>query len=237
MFFTNLNAQSIKVAVAANFAQPMKALIKTYELQSQTRVKLITGSSGKLYAQIMHGAPFDLFFSADQEKVTRLKQNDKLVASSIFTYAQGHLVLWSKNTEKSPLQRLKSGEFNYVALANPKHAPYGLAAVDYLSDSSVDTINKRIIGENIAQAFQYAYSGSADLGFVALSQVSALPEKLGRFDRISSQSMRPILQDAALLKQAQNNIRAIEFLTFVKSPAGQEIIQKYGYTNRLKGLE
>lgn len=232
---SSVSAQTIKVAVAANFSQPMKALIKSYEEQSSTKVALITGSSGKLYAQIMHGAPFDLFFSADQDKVDKLETKNKIVPNTQFTYAQGHLVLWSKQVNSAPSERLKSGEFNYISIANPKHAPYGVAAVEYLSATNKAALKKRIIGENISQAFQYAYSGSADLGLVALSQVITLPAKQGVYEHIPANLMTPILQDAALLTSAKDKQSAIDFLLFVKSSTGQNIIERFGYSKVLQG--
>jgi molybdate transport system substrate-binding protein len=234
-FLSCANAQTIKVAVAANFAQPMKALIKSYEQQSSTKVTLITGSSGKLYAQIMHGAPFDLFFSADQDKVDRLETKDKIIPSTRFTYAQGHLVLWSKQVEKPLLKRLNSGDFNYVSIANPKHAPYGVAAMEYLNAINKAADKKQIIGENISQAFQYAYSGSADLGLVALSQVITLPTTQGIYERIPEHLTTPILQDAALLSRSKDKQETLDFLAFVKSPIGQNIIERFGYTNVPQG--
>lgn len=234
-FFSSVNAQTIKVAVAANFAQPMKALIKSYEQQSSTKVKLITGSSGKLYAQIMHGAPFDLFFSADQDKVDRLEVKNKIVPSTRFTYAQGHLVLWSKKIGSAPSERLKLDDFNFISIANPKHAPYGVAAMEYLNTTNKAALKKRIVGENISQAFQYAYSGSADLGLVALSQVITLPSTQGIYERIPEQSTTPIFQDVALLTRAKDKHGALDFLSFVKSPVGQNIIERFGYSKVLQG--
>ena len=173
-------ADEIKVAVASNFYPTMKVIAKLYELKTagstgHHKVVLIPGSSGKHYAQIMNGAPFDIFFSADTERARLLEQEGRVLAGTRFTYALGKLILWSSidNYVDSKGEVLNKKDFRYLAIANPKLAPYGKSAEEALRSLKLWTnLKERLVqGENIAQTFQFVSSGNAKLGFVAYSQI------------------------------------------------------------------
>jgi molybdate transport system substrate-binding protein len=226
-----LMAEDITAAVASNFTQVLRELALDFEKQSGHRVILAPGSSGRLYAQVVNGAPYDLFFSADAEKPAQLVANGLADADSLVTYALGSLVLWSTD----PAMPVTNGEAlrdagnNRVALANPRLAPYGAAAAQVLEQLAVPGIT-RVTGENITQAYQFVETGNVPLGFVALSQV--MDE--GRIRRgagwvVPQEMYEPIRQDVVLLSRLKPNYAAREFLDFVMSIQGKNIISKYGY--------
>ncbi len=228
-------SEAVNVAVASNFALPMKALVAEFERSSDHQVKLSFASSGKFYAQIVNGAPFSVFFSADQAKPAELEQYGFSVVGSRFTYAVGQLVLWS--AKPSYMEEGKSvlvnGEYRRIALANPKLAPYGAAAAEVLENLglTVKTQSKWVRGENIAQTYQLVSTGNADLGFVALSQISGSKFKnKGEYWLVPSELHSPIMQDAVLLKRGVHNKAALALIAFVRSKAGSKIIESYGYT-------
>lgn len=222
-------ADTIHIAVASNFTGAMKELIAEFEKYSPHRVKASYGSSGKIYAQIQHGAPFQIFFSADQAKPLALYQQG-LTQDSPFTYAFGALALWSSQTsfQHNELAHLQSNDFNKLSLANPKLAPYGIATLEVLKNLTLiqATQKKWVKGENIAQAYQFVGSGNADLGFVALSQV----KHKASYWQVPSKLYSPIRQDAVLLSSGQNNPAANAFLHFIRSEKSQTLIQSHGYT-------
>jgi molybdate transport system substrate-binding protein len=222
-------AETTHIAVASNFTAPMKALISAFEKASPHKIKASYGSSGKIYAQIKHGAPFQIFFSADQEKPAALYK-ERITQSRPFTYSYGALALWSSQTEfrQQEIVRLKSGEFNKLSLANPKLAPYGIAALEVLEQMELveSTRNKWIKGENIAQTYQFVGTGNADLGFVALSQVINKTD----YWLVPSNLHNAIRQDAVLLKSGQKNAAAKAFIKFIGSKQSQDIIESYGYS-------
>ena len=232
----NTFAEEIHAAVASNFASPMKEIVSEFQHVSGHSVQLSFGSSGKLFAQIMHGAPYHVFFSADQEKAARLIEQKAAVAESRFTYATGRLALWSatptSNNNEEVLTKLKYGRFNRLAIANPKFAPYGRAAMEVLNNLELtDTPEKKIIrGENIAQTYQFVYSGNAQLGFIALSQTidnqNLNPESVWVVPETLHQ---PIKQDAVVLNSGKNSSAAKSFLDFIKSEKARTIIAAYGY--------
>jgi molybdate transport system substrate-binding protein len=227
--FTTSQADVVHIAVASNFTHPMKELITAFEKQSAHSIKASYGSSGKIYAQIKHGAPFDIFFSADEHKPALLFDQG-LTHNQPFTYAFGALALWSNNQQlkgKDLKQKLQSGEFNKLALANPKLAPYGIAAMDVLEHLNLReaTKHKWVKGENIAQTYQFVASANADLGFIALSQVIH-QQSCSEIWRVPFHLYRPIRQDAVLLK---NKAAPAEFVQFLNLPTSQQIIQSYGY--------
>ena len=236
---TRVCADQASVAVASNFAGPMQALITTFEKQTPHSIKLITGSSGKIYAQIQHGAPFDLFFSADSEKPVALIENGAAVSGSLFTYAIGRLALWSRNAQTIQTKStgaasaiIASNNYRKLALANPKLAPYGQAAVqvlDYLQLAE-KTQTRWVQGENIAQTYQFVMTGNAEIGFVALSQVldNGLL-KAGSVWVVPTFMHEPIKQQAVILKRASNNPAASAFSQFVRSDNAKAIISRYGY--------
>lgn len=223
------------IAVASNFTLPMQAIVTKFEAQSAHRVKLAFGSSGKLFAQINHGAPFDAFFSADQQKPARLIAGCLADGASLFTYAEGKLVLWSSRDDLVDDQGsvLKSDQFNKLALANPKLAPYGAAAVEVLQHLELvpSTRAHWVQGENISQAYQFVASGNADLGLLALSQLVRDGEIAeGSAWVVPDSFYSPIRQDAVILKRGRENLALIAFWSFVKSTEAQAIIREFGYT-------
>ncbi len=234
LLLSTAHAEKIQVAVAANFAAVMADIVAQFEKNSEHKVVLTVGSSGKIFAQIQNGAPFQVFLSADQEKPEALENIGLSVAGSRFTYAVGTLVLWStKPGFANDGANLKSGDFNKLALANPKLAPYGAAAVEVLESLKLKeaTQSKWVMGENIAQTYQFVGSGNADLGFVALSQIMAQGEmKEGSSWIIPAELHRPIRQDAVLLKSAKNRTGAKALLTYLRSDEARAIIHSYGYT-------
>jgi len=230
-----VRAETVMVATAANFATPMKEITAAFEKQSGHTVLLTFGSSGKFFAQIQNGAPFDLFLSADAAKPRKLEKLGWSVPGSRFTYAQGSLVLWSAQeglvAADSP-DILRSGSIRHLALANPKLAPYGAAAVETLTRLGVyDTLSPKLVqGENIAQAYQYVFSGNAELGFVALSQVMQDGQlSAGSGWVVPADLYTPIRQDAVLLTRGKDNSAAIALLDYLRSDAAAVIIHAYGY--------
>lgn len=227
-------AQQATIAVASNFAHTMKDLAAAFERQSDHSVGLAFGSSGKLYAQIVNGAPFDAFFSADQEKARALEDAARIVPGTRFTYAVGRLALWSATPGRigDGPDALAPERFDRLAIANPKLAPYGMAAVEALKNlGRYDSVSDRLVqGENIAQTFQFVDTGNADLGFVALSQVRHRDgRENGSAWIVPERLHHPIRQDAVLLSAGADNPAALAFIDFVRSPAGRAIIASDGY--------
>jgi len=229
-------ADEIKVAVASNFYPTMKVIAKEYELKTagstgQHKVILIPGSSGKHYAQIMNGAPFDIFFSADTERARLLEQEGKVLDGTSFTYALGKLILWSSIDDyvDPKGEVLNKKDFRYLAIANPKLAPYGKSAEEALRSLGLWTnLKERLVrGENIAQTFQFISSGNAKLGFVAYSQIINPGSSIdGSFWEVPQSAYEPIEQQAVLLKDSDIGR---EFLSFVKSDESLSVIYKSGY--------
>jgi len=229
-------ADELKVAVASNFYPTMKVIAKEYELKTagstgQHKVILIPGSSGKHYAQIKNGAPFDIFFSADAERVRLLEKEGKIIAGTRFTYALGKLILWSSIDDYIDPKGdvLNKKDFRHLAIANPKLAPYGKSAEEALSSLGLWTnLKERLVrGENIAQTFQFIISGNAKLGFVAYSQIMNPDISIdGSFWEVPQSFYKPIEQQAALLLDSDIGR---EFLSFVKSDESLSIIYESGY--------
>lgn len=224
-------ASEITLAVASNFASPVKKLIPIFEQQTGHRVRLVLGSSGRIYAQIIHGAPFDVFLSADSAKPAALDDRGLIVTGSRVAYAIGTLALWSPRqgfvTTNGDV--LKDGNFNRLALANPKLAPYGVAARETLMALGLyQTLSAKFVqGENIAQTFQFIATGNAALGFIARSQI---PDGgRGSVWLIPDQLHSPLRQDAVLLKRAGHNSAARDFMTFLRSEPARKIISAHRY--------
>ena len=237
-----LEAKPVQVAVAANFSKTMQSLVTEFEKNYDYQVALSFGSSGKFYAQIKQGAPYELFFSADQAKPEVLQQEGLVVAGSRFTYAIGRLVVWTVRPDfANKIEiKLKDGAFNKLAIANPKLAPYGAATLQVLSHLGLidDTQARWVRGENIAQTYQFVHSGNADLGFVALSQLLGRKNMIEGFYWLVPDNMhQPIKQDVVLLKRAAQSQGAITFLDFIHTEKAQTIIAEYGYITLNGGQE
>ena len=198
-------ATEIRVAVASNFTRAMTDLAHRFETNTGDKVNLVFGSTGKHYAQIINGAPFDAFFAADSKRPSRLEEQAYAVAGSRFTYATGKLILWSpKAGNVGPAAKvLTDGNFYYLAIANPKLAPYGRAAKEVLQSRGLWQAmqGKTVRGENIGQAFQFVKSGNAELGFIAYSQVKLPGQPVtGSYWLVPQELYTPIEQQAVLLK-------------------------------------
>lgn len=225
-------AAEIQVAVASNFSQVVGILASRFETTTGHRVAVIPGSTGKHYAQIRNGAPFDLFLAADAIHPRRLEEGGLAIPGSRFTYAVGQLVLWSPREDFVDDQGevLENGKFRHLGIANPGLAPYGLAAREALESLELwEGLQDRMVrGENIGQAFQFVASGNAELGFVALSQVMTPGHGLrtGSIWQVPQELYTPIEQQAVLV---QDNAAAREFMDFLESAEARLIIRDHGY--------
>lgn len=228
------SAEEVRVAVAANFSPPMKAIAAAFEQSTGHKAVLAFGSTGKFYAQIKNGAPFDVFLAADAATPARLEHEGAALPGSRFTYAIGKLVLWSAKPDfvDDRGEILMRGSFSHIALAAPKLAPYGAAAVDVLEKLGLkDALRPKFVqGENIAQVYQFVATGNAELGFVALSQVY----RDGKFGAgsgwiIPANLHTPIRQDAVILSRAGNNPAARSLAEFLKGEKARAIVESHGY--------
>jgi molybdate transport system substrate-binding protein len=231
---TSARADDVLVAVAANFAAPMARLASAYTAATGHTLQLASGATGKFYSQIVAGAPFEVLLSADDETPQRLIAEGHAVAGSAFTYAVGQLVLWSATPGLVDAQGavLASGRFQKLAIANPKTAPYGRAAVEVLAARGLTAAlaPKLVTGESVAQAYQFVATGNAELGFVALSQVSAPGKALtGSMWRVPAALHAPIRQDAVLLKPGVGKPAAAALLQWLRSEPAQVLIRAHGY--------
>ncbi len=233
-FGAGCGAAEVSVAVAANFIVPAQKVAQAFAADSGHSARLAFGSTGRFYAQIANGAPFEVLLSADDETPLRLERQGLAPAGSRFTYAIGRLVLWSRQTALVDAQGevLRGGQFARIALADPKLAPYGAAAIETLTGLGLLNIlrPKMVQGENIAQAYQFVASENAALGFVALSQVY-LDGRIAQGSAwVVPQNMhQPILQDAVLLAKGKANPAAMAFLAYLRSQKAQDIIRAHGY--------
>ncbi|MCB0367306.1 MAG: molybdate ABC transporter substrate-binding protein [Bdellovibrionaceae bacterium] len=224
-------SEDLHVAVAANFSRTFKTLAQKFEQESGHKILISSGSSGNQYAQILNGAPFHVFLSADSLRPQKLEEAKKIVTGTRFTYALGILALWTsrQNLDLQEGEILKSTGLGHIAVANPRLAPYGMAAEQTLKAFGLwdEKKGQLVRGENVNQAFQYVESGNAQVGFVALSQVLSLAEsKRGQYWKVPSQYYRPIEQQAVQLKDSK---AAKELLAFLKSPESRKIIEASGY--------
>lgn len=224
-------ASDATVAVAANFTAPAKEIAEKFQVASGYHIDLSFGSSGQFYTQIAQGAPFDVFLSADDERPKLAEREGLAVPGSTFTYAVGRLALFSTDPSLIDGQAtvLKSGRFSHLAIANPKLAPYGMAAMQCLKGLGLaDTVQDKIVtGASIAQTFQFVLSGNAELGFVAYAQV--IGREGGSRWLVPESLHAPIVQDAVLLMRGRDNAAAKAFIRYLKSDAAAAIIQRYGY--------
>lgn len=227
-------AAEVSVAVASNFTAPAQKIAAAFEQDTGHKAVLAFGATGKFYAQIKNGAPFQVLLAADDETPARLEKEGLTQPGSRFTYAIGRLVLWSPQPalvdDKGEV--LRSASFAHLSIANPKLAPYGLAAMETLDKLGLlAALQPRLVqGENIGQAYQFVATGNAALGFVALSQVMSE----GRITQgsawvIPAQWHTPIRQDAVLLAVAKDNPAALAWVTFLKSDKARAIIRSFGY--------
>ncbi|MEY4704192.1 MAG: Molybdate transporter, periplasmic binding protein [Nitrospirota bacterium] len=230
-------AQEVTVAAASDLNFVFKEITALFEKKTGIHVKLSLGSSGNFFSQIQNGAPYDLYFSADSRYPQKLVESGHAVASSLYTYAVGRIVLWVP--AQSPIQIEQRGldvlldpAVKKIAIANPKHAPYGRAAVAAMEQARVyDRVkDKLVLGENVSQAAQFVESGAADIGIIALSLAMAPPMKMtGRYWDIPSEAHPPLVQGAALLTGASHPVEAQSFLSFLQSAEGQAIMTRYGF--------
>ena len=228
---THASAETINVAVASNFAATMHVVKQRFEAEQDHQINIITGSSGKHFAQIIHGAPFDLFLSADSERPRQLEIRGHVAIGQRRIYAIGQLILWSRRpdpplTETSLLQHEHNG-LRRLALANPNLAPYGRAAVEVMTKLGVyeQLRAKLVMGENVSQAFQFTYTGNAEFGFVALSQALALGQSDSGW-HIPLDYYQPISQEMVLLS-TRAGARAL--FAFLQSAAMAPILLEHGY--------
>jgi molybdate transport system substrate-binding protein len=227
-------AAEVQVAVASNFSAPMRQIAQAFERDTGHRALLAFGATGALYAQIRNGAPFDLLLAADAATPARLEAEGLARGGSRFTYAVGRLVLWSAQPGLVDGRGavLKSDRVGRVAIANPKLAPYGAAAVQAMDRLGVaDALRAKLVqGENIAQAHQFVASGNATLGFVALAQVFADGRLSGGSGWIVPADLHdPIRQDAVWLARAQGNPAGAELMRYLRGDAARAIIARFGY--------
>ncbi|MEM9054406.1 MAG: molybdate ABC transporter substrate-binding protein [Pseudomonadota bacterium] len=225
-------ADKATVAVASNFKPAMDALKERFEAETDHKLTVIYGSTGKLYSQISLGAPYDVYLAADQKRPARLAENGSAVKGTRFTYASGQLVLWAPHLDIAGPETVEAGQFRFLAIANPELAPYGLAAQQVLARLGLETdlTSKLAMGENIGQAFAFVKTGNADLGLIAQSQLLLLDKAAQRnVWHPPTDFYDPIRQDGVLLTRAVDNPAAQAFLTFLKSDTGQDIITRHGY--------
>jgi molybdate transport system substrate-binding protein len=229
-----VQAGEVSVAVAANFTAPMQKIALAFEQETGHKVLLSFGSTGSFYAQIKNGAPYEILLAADDETPLKLEKEGLSVAGSRFTYAIGQLVLWSQQPGLVDDQGnvLRTEKFQRLAIANPKSAPYGQAAVETMTKLGVlQTLQAKLVqGESIGQAYQFVATENAQLGFVALSQVY-LNGKISQGSAwlVPKQLHSPIQQDAVLLNNGKNNNAALALLNYLKADKAKAVIQAYGY--------
>ena len=227
-------ADEVQVAVAANFVAPMQKIAAEFEKDTGYKAQLAFGATGKFYAQIRNGAPFEILLAADDTTPEKLEKEGAGVAGSRFTYAIGTLVLWSAQPGYVDAQGavLKTGDFKHLAIANPKVAPYGAAALQVLDQlGATAAVQPRLVqGENIAQTFQFVATGNAQLGFVALSQVMADGKiRSGSAWQVPASLHDPIRQDAVLLTPGKDSTAAAALLAYLRGDKARAIIRSYGY--------
>ena len=223
--------EDVLVAVASNFGIAMQEISAEFEASSGARLRVSTASTGKLYAQIVNGAPFDVLLAADRDRPLRLEQAGTGIPGSRFTYAEGRLALWSREVDdcRGALEQMADSR---LAIANPRTAPYGLAAQQFLEQLGLwHALEPRLVkGESVVQALQFAATGNATLGFVAESLLlsDAVPDASCVW-RVPRSAHTPIEQQAILLQHGAQNESASELLEFLRSRKGRQIIARHGY--------
>ncbi|MGC3975601.1 MAG: molybdate ABC transporter substrate-binding protein [Nitrospira sp.] len=230
-------AEEITVAAASDLNFAIKEVIGEFEKQTGHRVKVSLGSSGNFYAQLQQGAPFDLYFSADIGYPKKLEEAGLTVPGSLYRYAVGRVVLWAPKSSLVDVNKgltvLREPTSKKIAIANPKHAPYGRAAVAAMEHAQIyaQVKDRLVLGENISQAAQFIESGACDVGIIALSLALAPAMKsAGSYWEIPAETHPPLEQGAVVMKQSKNQELARSFLGFLQGPQGQEIMTRYGFT-------
>jgi molybdate transport system substrate-binding protein len=229
-----LHAAEAQVAVAANFAEPIKAIAAVLQKTSGHTLRITMGATGSLYAQIRNGAPFDVMLSADTRTPAQLETDGVAQPGSRFTYATGKLVLWSADPARVDARGavLQGDGFRKLAIANPKTAPYGAAAIEVIDKLGLSAAltPKLVQGESIGQTYNFVHTGNAEIGFVAMSQVLEGGRLKGGSMWVVPQNLyAPIQQDAVLLKRAANNEAAVALMKLLQSPNVKDLIRSYGY--------
>lgn len=232
-----VRAEEIAVAAASDLNFAIKEVIAEFEKQAGHHVKLSLGSSGNFFAQLQQGAPFDLYFSADIGYPKKLEEAGLTVPGSLYRYAVGRVVLWAPKSSPLEVSKgltvLRDPAIRKIAIANPKHAPYGRAAVAAMEHAQVyaDVKDRLVLGENISQAAQFIESGACDVGIIALSLALApVMKNAGSYWEIPAESHPPLEQGAVILKQSKQQEVARQFLAFMQGPQGQEMMTRYGFT-------
>jgi molybdate transport system substrate-binding protein len=234
LFFVAAQAGEVTVAVAANFTAPMQKIAQAFEQDTGHKAQLAFGATGKFYAQIKNGAPFAVLLAADDETPARLEKEGLAVTGTRFTYATGRLALWSKqpNLVDDKGEVLRSNSFIKIAIADPKLAPYGIASMEVIHKMGVqaNVVPKLVQGESIGQTYQFVSTENAQLGFVALSQISIDGRITQGSAWVVPQSMHtPLKQDAVLLNAGKDNAAAIALLKYLQADKAKTIIRQYGY--------
>jgi molybdate transport system substrate-binding protein len=231
-------SKQLVVAAAADLSTALKEIGDDYEKKSGTKIQLSFGASGALTQQIQNGAPFDIFFSADMDYPRQLIASGDAVGSTLYQYAVGKLVLWVPadsplDVEHKGINVLLDPSVKKIAIANPQHAPYGRAAAAALKHYELyDQLSSRLVlGENIAQAAQFAESGNAQAGFVALAHaVSPAMQGKGKYWVVPADAYPPLAQGAVVLTHSQHTKEAAEFLEYIKTKEATDVLRKYGFT-------
>lgn len=233
LFASCVLAGEARIAVAANFTDAMREIAALFEHRSGHTTRISYGSTGKLYAQIENGAPFDLFLAADMRRPQMAEQHKLAVPGSLMVYARGRLALWSAQRGRfgDGEAYLRTANFHHLAIANPKTAPYGLAAQQALQHLGLwSALQPRLVyGDSIAQTFQFAVSGNAEAGFIACSQRTAWPDDQGSTWIVPDDYYAPIAQAAVLLHRGADNPAANAFLDFLRGDSARAVIERYGY--------
>ncbi|WP_338493585.1 molybdate ABC transporter substrate-binding protein [Pseudomonas trivialis] len=232
--FGSAQADEVQVAVAANFTAPIQAIAADFEKDTGHKLVASYGATGQFYTQIKNGAPFEVFLSADDTTAQKLENEGDTVKGSRFTYAVGTLALWSAKDGyvDAKGEVLKENQFKHLSIANPKAAPYGLAATQVLAKQGLteQVKDKLVEGQNITQAYQFVSTGNAELGFVALSQIYKDGKVTHGSAWIVPASLHdPIKQDAVILTRGKDNAAAKALVDYLKGPKAAAVIKSYGY--------
>ncbi len=233
-------AEDVFVAAAASMNHPLEEIIAVFERESGHTVRLTLGSSGNFYGQIANGAPFDVFLSADREYVEALDRRNLVEPGSVEIYAVGRLAVWvradsSLEPETEGMATLDDPSVNRIAIANPRLAPYGRAAIEAMRRFGVHdrVADKLVHGDNVSQAAQFAMTGGADVGILALSLARADVMREGRYWLIPADAHAPIEQGMAILRRERSSARqdaAVTFRNMVRGPVGRSVLERYGFT-------